>query len=366
MSDDRYAPHLDPSGLSDRSEDWVERLIRLADDGPEVPRKALEEARAAIRPVWRAEVRVWARRRWLRRAGIGVAAAAGIVLAASVVLRVGMEGPAPPERAATVARLTGEVELLGPHGTAQPLDATDLGRELVIGSRLRSGPDGRAALLLVGGQSLRLDHGTRLRLASAQVIELDTGAVYIDSGRGSGTAADSRPADSRSTTGSGLEVRTFMGIARDIGTQLEVRRVKGRLSIKVREGAVALLRGSEELEVRTGAALELRADGTHVTSTLAPHAPEWRWVESVAPPFEVDGRPVVAFLDWVSRETGRQIRFASPEVERFSATTTLHGTIEALRPSEALDLVLAGCGLRATRHEDRLLISWDDAGTDGI
>ena len=82
--------------------------------------------------------------------------------------------------------------------------------------------------------------------------------------------------------------------------------------------------------------------------TVSPYGPEWSWVQEIAPPFDIESRSVLAFLDWVSRETGVTIRFADPEVEQLAAATILHGAIEGLTPSEAPAVILPSCRLAAT------------------
>jgi hypothetical protein len=56
---------------------------------------------------------------------------------------------------------------------------------------------------------------------------------------------------------------------------------------------------------------------------------------------EIDGRPATELFAWVARETGRRLRYASPEVEQRAATVILHGNIRHLAPLAALDAMLA-------------------------
>lgn len=352
-------------------DDLVERLVRLADEGPQPPQGGLESVKTATRPLWRAQARAQLRRRQMVRAGVGLAAAASLLVAITLLTGRPDVAPAPRAPIAALVTMTGEVELLAPEGQAVALSTGPEAQGIEPGSWVRTGADGRAALRLSGGQSLRIDRDTRVRLASARAVELDRGAVYIDtdyldsghagSARASGAVTERRARGSelRADQGLGraLEVRTSLGIARDIGTQFEVRRAGGSLTIKVREGAVSLLRELEELEIRHGAMLEIAEDGSRRTSAIPSYSSEWSWVQDVAPPFEVEGRSVVAFLDWVSRETGLWVSFANAEIERLAATTVLHGTIEGLSPAEAPGIVLAGCGLQATVRAGSLIVT---------
>ncbi len=324
-----------------RAPDLVERLVRLADAGPATPTDGVERVRAAIRPAWRAEVEARRRRRHLLWAGGGLAAAASLLIALSLVTRSGLPAQPSARPVATLAAVVGSFELLAPVGAPVEVSSVERGREVLAGSWLRTGPEARAALALIGGQSLRVDVESRVRLVSATAIELDRGAVYVDSG---------------GAERAGVEVRTSLGVARDIGTQFEVRRIQGTLTVRVREGKVSLAHADEQLQVTSGTELTIAANGPLQTRRSLPSGPEWGWAQAVAPPFEIEGRSAVAFLDWVSRETGLWVSFASPEVESLAAATTLHGSIAGLEPAEAVTVVLPGCGLSHRVRDGTLVV----------
>jgi hypothetical protein len=322
-------------------EDLVERLIRLADSGPELPADGADMVRAAIRPAWRAAVRARTLRRRLLWAGGGLAAAAAVMVAVSLGSLGERRHREMALTVATLAAVAGELEVSPASGPTLRLGAADLGRELVAGTSLATPPGARAAVTLDGGQSLRLDSGTSVRLVSAGVLVLDRGGAYVDSGaRGAAS----------------LEVRTSIGVARDLGTQFEVRRSGQTLTVRVREGTVSLTRDHEQLEIRSGRQVTVTADGAPSANGVARFGPEWGWVQEVAPPFAIDGRSVVAFLAWVSRETGREVRFAAPEVESFAARTMLHGTLAGLGPGQAPEVILPGCGLEAEAVDGLLVV----------
>lgn len=330
MSDD--TPTRFPDRTGGPADDLVERLVRLADSGPEIPADGADRVKAAIRPAWQAEVRARSRRHLLW-AGAGLAAAASLVLALTMLLQEHRPGPQTPVLVASLVAVSGEIEVLPTDGSLERIGPADIGRHLLSGCWLRTGADSRAALELGGGQSLRLDTDSRVLLVSAREVDLDRGAVYVDSG-GNG--------------GPGLQVKTSMGVARDIGTQFEVRRAGDTLTVRVREGLVALTHDSQEVQVSPGTSVEVAGDGSLQSGATLSHGPEWAWAQQVAPPFEIEGRSVIAFLDWVSRETGLWVSFTSPEVEALAASTVLHGTIDGLAPADAPEVVLPGCGLEVS------------------
>ena len=131
------------------------------------------------------------------------------------------------------------------------------------------------------------------------------------------------------------------GTARDIGTQFEVSSRGEELRLRVRDGRVRLSHGEVQTDGRTGEEIVIAGDGPWQKRGFPPRDPYWGWVEVVAPAPDIDGEPVRTLLDWVVRETGRPLRFASPDVERLASTTRLHGTIRHLPPMDALAATLA-------------------------
>jgi hypothetical protein len=93
-------------------------------------------------------------------------------------------------------------------------------------------------------------------------------------------------------------------------------------------------------------------DAGHVTrSALPPNAPAWDWIADVVPPFSIEGLTVGEFLAWAGRETGREVVYSTPDVERLAGSVTLSGTVEGLPPQQAIEAVLATTSL-ATRVVD--------------
>ncbi|PYT18437.1 MAG: hypothetical protein DMF51_00040 [Acidobacteria bacterium] len=186
-------------------DDPIALLLRLAGPREAAAQKRSGRVRSEVWAHWRTEVRTVRRRRMIFRATVALAAAAAVVV---VIAR----GPWNPNRTfrgaggpvASLLRAEGSFRLTGGRSLA-------IGASLLAGSELETGAGGRAALALPGGHSVRLDSETRVRLLSGPALQLDRGALYVDSGPG-------RP---RPTA---VEIRTEMGLVRDVGTQFEVRR----------------------------------------------------------------------------------------------------------------------------------------------
>jgi hypothetical protein len=310
-------------------DDLVERLIRLADSDPEIPSGGAARVKEAVRPEWRAGVRARALRRRSLWAG-GLAAAAILTLAVWLGRPGQREMTAPTVPPATVVVVVGDLEVTPPAGLPMRLSRSDSGRELVTGTWLATDSGGGTSLRLVGGQSLRLDSSTRACLVSDLGVELAQGGIYV--------ASDG-------VGGGAVEVRTAHGVVRETGTQFEVRQSGPGLTVRVREGAVALQTGDRQLSVSDGMELAVAADGTYQVEPVAPSDPRWDWVQRIAPPFEIEGQTAAAFLVWVAKETGLRVVFSDRAARERADTTELHGTIKGLRPDQAAEVVLPGCGL---------------------
>jgi ferric-dicitrate binding protein FerR (iron transport regulator) len=200
------------------------------------------------------------------------------------------------------------------------------------GSWLETALDGRAALRLASGHAVRLDVDTRLRFLGESVLALERGALYADS--------------HEALAGASLEIRTPFGVARDIGTRFELRLHLASLRVRVRDGLVNVTRRGETHEARTGAELTLHASGRVERGTVPAFGPHWQWSLEIAPAFDIEGRSLREFLQWVSLETGLRLRFRDPAVARGTASVTLSGSVEGLSPDDALGVVLPTSGLR--------------------
>jgi hypothetical protein len=107
----------------------------------------------------------------------------------------------------------------------------------------------------------------------------------------------------------------------------------------VREGSVAIERGRDRIVGNAGEQLSVTSNGAVVRTTIAPRDTQWAWVESIAPPFAIEGRPLDDFLAWAARETGRQLVYASPAAAADAASIELKGSVVGLRPDAALAAV---------------------------
>jgi ferric-dicitrate binding protein FerR (iron transport regulator) len=208
----------------------------------------------------------------------------------------------------------------------QWLAGTDV--PLSSGTRLRTDSSGRAAVRLVSGTALRIAGASELILGSDARIELLEGRVYLDT---------------QGARQGGVEIVTRFGTLRDVGTQFEVLSTESGLRVRTREGAVAFTRASSATVLECEADEELRIDrsGRMERGHIASFDPEWAWVETLAEAPRGPELTLRRFLEWVARETGRRLRYDSPETEARVNQVVLHGTTPNRAPVQALEIALA-------------------------
>ena len=321
----------------ERGNDQIARLIRLTHQAEAASSIAEARARLAVREEWQQMLRTRRRRRWT----VGLAAAATLGLGLGIAWQT-LPSSDPilsaDSTVATTETLIGSVVFFrGDDAIRTALDSTSL---LKPGSTVETDSTGRAALRLSNGQSLRIDVNSQVRLVSNEILELEKGAIYIDSEEG------------RSARGGVLEVRTQFGVVRDIGTQFEVRMDLNALRVRVREGLVHLERdGSSSLAAQAGGEFSVDLNGLTTTRTVPLHGNPWSWSLAVAPKFALEGKSLHEYLSVLGRETGWEVQFDDPLLELRTHRITLHGDLLDLPIEKALASVLETCGLVHT-HQD--------------
>jgi ferric-dicitrate binding protein FerR (iron transport regulator) len=315
-----------------RETDIVGSLIRDAGRRASPPEDAYRQVFVAAHAAFRDKTARRSQRRWLLGAGL----AASVVLAAAFLAQW-LAPSASGGALATIERSMGGVELLA--GDAwEPLE-TGHG-SLGTGRRLRTRGDGRVALALAGNGSLRVAGDTEILLDAPGRVYLARGTIYFDSGEG--------------RAGTGIEVVTPAGTARDVGTQFELLAVGAALRLRVREGAVTIDRGGRSLTGQAGEELSIDDLGSVSRGSIAADDPAWRWAEAIAPMPDMDGKPASSLIAWVARQTGRRLRYESALVEQRAAAVILHGDVRHLAPLEALEAMLATTDLMVVHHGDTM------------
>ena len=314
--------------------DIVESLIRSAGRRVEPPEDAYGHVFTVAHEAFRKKTSKHREHVWILWAG------AAAVLVFAIALMARWTPPvAQQEELARVARAAGEVEV-ATGDIWRPL--AEARARLTPGIKIRTQADGRVALTLAGGESLRLAGGTEVMLDAPGRPYVPGGTIYVDSG--------ARP------SGSHLEVVTAVATARDVGTQFEVAVTGAELRLRVREGMVALDHGGESLRGQAGEQIAIDGQGGISRASIATHDAAWQWAEAIAPMPDMDGKPAADLISWVARETGRKLAYESPLVEQRASAVILHGDIRNLSPMAALEAMLATTDLAVELDGDTMEI----------
>ncbi len=325
--------------MAEHDDSDIARVLRAAggrsDPSDDVTRAVYE----AVHAEWRATVE---RQRHKRSQRVWLAVAASIAVAAVALFAGRSLVHTPGALMADVSRSVGVVQFR--EGDAREWQSAAGTKGLHVGESLHTGADGRAALALRDGVSLRLDHDTSVALVSLDRVDVTSGAVYIDSGVAGPSAAR-------------LQVGTPAGIVRHLGTQYEARILGGGTRIRVREGRVDVMPAngpSRTLEV--GDQILVSDTGVEERARIEPSSEEWDWASHAAPDFDINGKPVRDFLAWAARETGLKVAFATDESAAEAQRAVLSGSIAGLDPDEALAAVLPTTSLKGTEKDGQLVI----------
>jgi hypothetical protein len=312
----------------DRS-DPIARVLKFAGSRPQPDPARMAEFKQALRNEWRRET---APRFQTRAFSWTAAAAAGI----AAVLFLAWLLPSP------VVQPTAAPQIVGRVARTEGVVSASRGDEVRADMPIETPENGRMALSLGAGLSLRIDASSRIVVIGERVVRLERGAIYVDA-----SDKKSRP----------VLIHTPHGDVRDIGTQFEVRAERSSFRIRVREGEILVNDRRTETTARAGEALHVDAQGRYVRSAIPIFGPEWAWTSAIAPQFQLEGSTVPQFLDWVAREQGWRWRFADEETSRRAAGIVTHGSIEGYTPEEALSIVLPTCGLSFVRNRGEVVVS---------
>lgn len=297
--------------------DDVGRLIHYAGARETVDPERTEIARGRVAAHWE---NVVAERRSIRRQKHNrmYAVAASLVLVAVTASVLWQPQGGPPDPVAMVDRVLGTV-MVADSGAVS-------GVAIDANSAIETGPDGRIALRMSGGQSLRVDVNSRLVVDGAGQVSLQRGALYIDTG-----LVGAPPP---------MLVATALGTARDVGTQFQVRLADSMLIVAVRDGLVDVVPvGQENVSVEAGRFLEVDTLGSKQDLPLQDDSANWAWIETVVPEFQIEGATLAEYLNWYAHERGLQLNWNDTDSAQKAGDIVLSGSIRGASLGEGLQIV---------------------------
>jgi len=319
------------------SDDLDERALRHSLRADVLSPDALQRIRLATEAQWRASNRQQSRRRWLP-----LATAASALLAVAAAWTAYRFGSPAGDGAilGTVARLE----------SASLVAVRTLRSDVVLkaGSAIRAGQSldvrGDALVTLAGGGNLRLARATAFAVLSEHAIKLERGELYVDISPGS-------------RSGAAFVVITPAGEFRHVGTQFSVAIVNGVTRLRVREGLVRRHADDGDSTVNAGTEVVYDRAGNAAPRSFATTGRDWAWAEAMAPDIDIEDRPLLEFLAWFSRETGRKLVLADASARQQASSIHMHGNVQGLTAMEALTAVMASTSLRFELPEGAIRVS---------
>jgi len=311
----------------------IEALLREVGHRDEPSAEVQAEVRQAVHAEWRTIVAQRTRHKHVVAYSMAAGLAAAVVGATLVFQQV--SEPAQQSIAvASIARVVGE----SPTSVVQVSTDGSLWRDvragetLMSGAQLRTDASTRVALSVNGGLSLRLDGGSLLHLQSPDRAVLEHGRIYVDAPIGEHVP---------------LNVQTRFGAIEHLGTQYQAQLLSNSLLVSVREGLVSIAAKHDTLQVAANESLALSERGAVMRQAVTSHDAAWQWAVQLAPAYDIENRSLASMLEWVARETGRTVRYASPDVRARAERLILRGSVSGLSPEQALDAVIATTNLTA-------------------
>lgn len=311
--------------MSDSNEqttaDATERALRTGLRANTLTPEALQRIRAATEQEWREQTRAPARR---RVKFLAIAASVAGLAAALGVTYFSMS-PGTAEGAAfgqvAAADAPGIVELRR-FGADSVLAA---GTTLRAGQRLETRGD--TLIDVERGGNLRVARASALEIRDADTVRITRGELYVDIPPGSHAA-------------SSLRVQTSAGEFRHVGTQFAVMVAEGQTRLRVREGTVLWHANGGDSTLAAGSEVTIDRNGKATRRQVSTTGRDWAWTEVMAPDVVIENRPLLEFLQWFARETGRKLDIDEPSRQQASSIL-MHGSVKGLTLTEALSAVMA-------------------------
>jgi ferric-dicitrate binding protein FerR (iron transport regulator) len=209
-------------------------------------------------------------------------------------------------------------------------------RVLQVGDTVRTGDQltahGPVLIALSGGGTLRIAADTVVEITGEAQARLQRGQLYVDLPSGSSSQHPFR-------------ILTREGTIEHVGTGFEVFENDRVMRLRVREGRVLLHRDTEHMMADAGTELTAVPGSPVSRRAIDTYGRDWLWVAALAPDYEIEGRPLLGFLEWASRELGRPLKFSDPNARAVAERTILHGSVRGRDPLDALSSVLATTSL---------------------
>ncbi len=317
----------------------LEQLLSKAKPRPVPDEASTAVAREALRAEWRG---VTGRHRTRRRI-LRLAVAASVLVAVFSLFNTLRVPAVDRVQVAAIQKSFGSIYFVSEQSIVTPHDSQ---QNIHLGEAISTGDDAGIALAWLNGGSLRLDENTTVEFRDANSVYLREGQVYFDS-TPSKLIAGAQSADPGS-----FVVETAYGRVTHVGTQFVTGVDDKMLKVSVREGSVDIDGQYYQRTAERGQQIQFTGRQQPQVLSFDEYGEAWNWVAERSPAVDVDGRTLPEFLNWVSRELGREIVYSDDarKIAMDPDTNKLVGSVLD-EPTEALRMRMLTMGLDAQFDE---------------
>jgi len=154
-----------------------------------------------------------------------------------------------------------------------------------------------------------------------------------------------------------LRIETPAGVVRHVGTQFQVQVSGNTTRVRVREGRVLLERASgAPTDIAAGDELRVAGSDLRWQHGLPSFGADWEWSALIAPPLEIENRPLAEFLAWTAREHGWQVQYSNESLQHRTLDIRLHGSLDQLDSAAMLERVALVTGVNLEAREGVLWV----------
>ena len=238
-------------------------------------------------------------------------------------------------------QLQGQVDISNDRENWQVLAAD---QNMQIGDYVRTRNDNRLLMKLDNGNVIRLDEDTEIQLLGRHQMALLAGAVYVDS--------------DHATQDNALEITANTATIQHIGTQYSVRLLQDdQVNIMVRSGQVAFATDTIESKINKGSEVVFTATKVVEQKPITGYDEKWSWIQEIAEDFDIQGKNLIEYLNWVGEETGYPIQWSNSRDQNTAFDIELSGSIRGLSPLESLEVVMPTTRFGYSLSTDRIDIT---------
>jgi hypothetical protein len=235
---------------------------------------------------------------------------------------------------ASIQKSFGSIYVLGDQSELTRVDEL---AAIHAGQVIVTGDDAGIALAWSGGGSMRLHRNTEVEFRDDNTVFLRSGQIYFDS------IPSELIAGIASASVAAFQVDTEYGMVSHVGTQFMTAVDSTALKVSVREGRVDIAGRFYPHSAERGEQVLLSGRQRPVVLSFPGYGAAWDWVAKTSPSVDIEGKSAHVFLNWVGRELGMSIEYASDDVEQVARQAILQGQVDS-EPAEALRLRMMTAG----------------------